>query len=74
MIILHFRARKEYWQNLKPASGRPHCAALSVPDQWGVTKVHVCRTVRIDFNVQFLSDCPLFLGRRRFDSNEGIDG
>lgn len=31
------RARKEYWQNIKPASGRPYCAAMSDPDQWGVT-------------------------------------
>lgn len=32
------RARREYWENLKPASGRPFCPALSTPDNWGVTK------------------------------------
>jgi len=32
------RASKEYWQNLKPASGRPYSAACSKPDQWGVTQ------------------------------------
>ncbi|KAM8792475.1 betaine--homocysteine S-methyltransferase 1 [Eudromia elegans] len=32
------RARKEYWENLKPASGRPCCPSLSKPDGWGVTK------------------------------------
>ncbi|GFS89604.1 betaine--homocysteine S-methyltransferase 1 [Nephila pilipes] len=31
------RARKSYWENLKPATGRPYCAALSKPDNWGVT-------------------------------------
>jgi len=30
------RAYKEYWQNLKPSSGRPFCASMSCPDQWGV--------------------------------------
>lgn len=32
------RARKEYWENLLPASGRPYCSSLSKPDGWGVTK------------------------------------
>lgn len=32
------RARKEYWQNLKPSTGRPYSASLSVPDAWGVTR------------------------------------
>uniref|UniRef100_A0A8D2IRG2 Hcy-binding domain-containing protein n=1 Tax=Varanus komodoensis TaxID=61221 RepID=A0A8D2IRG2_VARKO len=32
------RARKEYWENLLPASGRPYCPSLSKPDNWGVTK------------------------------------
>ncbi|KAJ7335884.1 hypothetical protein JRQ81_013825 [Phrynocephalus forsythii] len=32
------RARKEYWENLLPASGRPYCPSLSHPDNWGVTK------------------------------------
>jgi len=31
------RARKSYWQNVKPASGRPYCPGMSCPDQWGVT-------------------------------------
>lgn len=31
------RAVKEYWENIKPASGRPQCPALSCPDKWGVT-------------------------------------
>ena len=32
------RARREYWENLRPASGRPHCSSLSCPDNWGLTK------------------------------------
>merc|ERR1711970_909346 len=32
------RARREYWENMKPAGGRPYCPALSQPDAWGVTK------------------------------------
>ncbi|XP_071794942.1 betaine--homocysteine S-methyltransferase 1-like [Asterias amurensis] len=32
------RARREYWENLQPSSGRPLSAALSTPDQWGVTQ------------------------------------
>ncbi|XP_074546384.1 betaine--homocysteine S-methyltransferase 1 [Halichoeres trimaculatus] len=32
------RARRDYWENLKPASGRPWCPAMSIPDGWGVTK------------------------------------
>jgi len=31
------RARKDYWENLKPASGRPFCPSMSCPAQWGVT-------------------------------------
>merc|ERR1719422_241381 len=31
------RARKEYWQNMKPAGGRPFCPAMAEPDNWGVT-------------------------------------
>jgi len=34
------RANKEYWENIKPASGRPFCPTLSTPDQWGVTAGH----------------------------------
>merc|ERR1711934_1224551 len=32
------RARRAYWENMKPASGRPYCPAMSCPDNWGVTK------------------------------------
>ncbi|XP_058028555.1 betaine--homocysteine S-methyltransferase 1-like isoform X2 [Ahaetulla prasina] len=32
------RARKEYWENVLPASGRPYCPSLSKPDDWEVTK------------------------------------
>ncbi|CAL8277131.1 unnamed protein product [Merluccius merluccius] len=32
------RARREYWEKLKPASGRPCCPSMSFPDEWGVTK------------------------------------
>lgn len=35
------RARRDYWEKLKPASGRPLCASMSNPDGWGVTKGHV---------------------------------
>lgn len=31
------RARRSYWENLKPASGRPFCPSMSRPDSWGVT-------------------------------------
>jgi len=31
------RASREYWENLKPSSGRPCCASMSTPDNWGVT-------------------------------------
>lgn len=34
----NFRARRDYWENLKTASGRPLCPSLSTPDSWGVTK------------------------------------
>jgi len=32
------RARREYWENLKPSSGRPFSGAMSKPDEWGVTQ------------------------------------
>jgi len=32
------RAKKSYWQNLMPASGRPLSPSISIPDQWGVTQ------------------------------------
>jgi len=31
------RANREYWENIKPASGRPYCPSMSCPDNWGVT-------------------------------------
>lgn len=31
------RARQEYWENIKPASGRPFCPSMSCPDKWGIT-------------------------------------
>lgn len=31
------RARREYWENLKPSSGRPFSCSLSRSDNWGVT-------------------------------------
>lgn len=34
------RARRDYWEKLKPASGRPFCPSMSAPDSWGVTKGH----------------------------------
>uniref|UniRef100_A0A8C9S0Y5 Betaine--homocysteine S-methyltransferase n=1 Tax=Scleropages formosus TaxID=113540 RepID=A0A8C9S0Y5_SCLFO len=34
------RARRDYWEKLKPASGRPLCPSISTPDSWGVTKGH----------------------------------
>ncbi|XP_071380784.1 betaine--homocysteine S-methyltransferase 1-like isoform X3 [Centroberyx affinis] len=35
------RARRDYWENLKPASGQPLCPSMSTPDGWGITKGHV---------------------------------
>lgn len=32
------RASDDYWQNLKPASGRPDCPCCSKPANWGVTQ------------------------------------
>ena len=32
------RAKKDYWQNIKPSTGRPMSAAFSKPDGWGVTQ------------------------------------
>ncbi|XP_068430793.1 betaine--homocysteine S-methyltransferase 1 [Clinocottus analis] len=34
------RARRDYWEKLKPASGRPFCPSMASPDGWGVTKGH----------------------------------
>ncbi|PAA86093.1 hypothetical protein BOX15_Mlig026652g1 [Macrostomum lignano] len=32
------RSGRDYWENLNPASGRPYSAAMSRPDNWGVTR------------------------------------
>ncbi|PIO37772.1 Betaine--homocysteine S-methyltransferase 1 [Aquarana catesbeiana] len=32
------RARRDFWEKLPPASGRPYCPSMSRPDAWGVTK------------------------------------
>ncbi|XP_071490672.1 betaine--homocysteine S-methyltransferase 1-like [Diadema antillarum] len=32
------RAKRSYWENLKPASGRPYCPSMSKPDNWGQTR------------------------------------
>ncbi|CAL4061941.1 unnamed protein product [Meganyctiphanes norvegica] len=34
------RAGRDYWENIKPSSGRPYCACMSKPDAWGVTAGH----------------------------------
>jgi len=34
------RASREYWENIKPSSGRPFSASMSKPDAWGVTAGH----------------------------------
>jgi len=34
------RARRDYWEDLKPASGRPFCPSLARPDAWGCTAGH----------------------------------
>jgi betaine-homocysteine S-methyltransferase len=34
------RASKKYWEELKPASGRPFSASLSKSDNWGITAGH----------------------------------
>merc|ERR1739838_1169144 len=34
------RAGREYWENLKPASGRPFCPSMAKPESWGVTQGH----------------------------------
>ncbi|XP_071440868.1 betaine--homocysteine S-methyltransferase 1-like [Hetaerina americana] len=31
------RAKREFWENIKPASGRPYCPSMAHPDDWGVT-------------------------------------
>ena len=32
------RARKEYWENLNPGTGRPYSSSLSKPDNWDVNR------------------------------------
>ena len=39
-MALSLRARREYWETIQPASGRPLCPSLSTPAGWGVTKGH----------------------------------
>lgn len=39
-VFISFRARRDYWEQLLPASGRPKCASMSTPEGWGVTKGH----------------------------------
>lgn len=34
------RASRNYWENLKPGTGRPYSASLSKSEQWGVTAGH----------------------------------
>ena len=34
------RASRQYWEKLRPAAGRPFCASMSCPDNWGVTQGH----------------------------------
>jgi len=34
------RARREYWEHLQPATGRPYSASLAHPDGWGLTQGH----------------------------------
>lgn len=40
LFVCLFRARRDYWEKLKPASGRPLCPSMSEPDGWGITKGH----------------------------------
>jgi len=39
VIVVTFRAKRQYWEDLEPASGRPYSAPFSHPDNWGVTAV-----------------------------------
>ena len=39
-IYLFFRAGREYWEQLEPASGRPYSQAFAHPDNWEVTRGH----------------------------------
>lgn len=38
IYLFKHRARREYWENLWPASGRPLCPSLSKPDAWGIMR------------------------------------
>jgi len=38
-VICTHRAKRQYWEELEPASGRPYSSAFSHPDNWGVTAV-----------------------------------
>lgn len=33
-----YRARRGYWENINPSSGRPFSSSMSKPDNWGVTQ------------------------------------
>lgn len=39
-VFICSRSRRDYWEHLLPASGRPKCPSLSTPEGWGVTKGH----------------------------------
>lgn len=39
-VFVSSRSRREYWEHLMPASGRPKCPSTSTPEGWGVTKGH----------------------------------
>lgn len=49
IYLLFFRATREHWENLQPASGRPYCPAYSKPDCWGVTQVNNSSNFRVRF-------------------------
>jgi betaine-homocysteine S-methyltransferase len=35
-----FRAGREYWEKLEPATGRPYSQSLARPDNWEVSRGH----------------------------------
>lgn len=39
-VSISSRSRREYWEHLMPASGRPKCPSTSTPESWGVTRGH----------------------------------
>ena len=38
VTALLIRARKDYWENLNPGTGRPYSSSLSKPDNWEVSR------------------------------------